>query len=128
LRVLRVARFHARYAHLGFEIADETKELMRQLSENDELSSLTAERVWLETQKALSEQNPHVYFDTLKEVNALALIFPELAQLDGTPQSPRYHPEIDTYVHVMYTLRAAAYLTDDVSVRFAVLLHDLGKG
>ena len=128
LRVLRVTRFHARYAHLGFTIAQETLELMAQLCQQGELHHLTPERVWLETQKALGEHNPEVYFTSLHQVGALQILFPEIAVLDGTPQSPRYHPEIDTFIHVMQCVAAAAYLTDDIGIRFAVLLHDVGKG
>ncbi len=128
LRVLRVARFHARYAHLGFSIAPETLELMKKLSQNNELHNLTAERIWLETQKALGEKNPEIYFKTLHKVQALNIIFPEIAALDGVPQSKQYHPEVDTFVHVMQCLAASAHLTDNLSIRFAVLLHDIGKG
>lgn len=128
LRVLRVARFYARYHSLGFKIAPETLSLMTLLSQNGDLENLTPERVWLETKKALNEQNPAAYFEALHEVGALAVLFPELAALDGVPQSPKWHPEIDTFVHVMQCLRASRHLTDDTSVHFAVLLHDLGKG
>lgn len=128
LRVLRVARFHARFAPLDFTIAPDTLALMRTLVTTGELEQLTPERIWLETQKALSEQRPDVYFQTLHDVGALAVILPELDALAGVPQSPQYHPEIDTFVHVMYALRASVHLTHDLDVRMAVLLHDLGKG
>lgn len=128
LRVLRVARFYARFHHLGFQIAPETLELMTQLSHNGDLANLAPERIWLETKKALNEQNPAAYFEILLQVGALQVLLPELAVLDGVPQSPQWHPEIDTFIHVMQALKASRYLTDDTSVHLAVLLHDLGKG
>jgi len=128
LRVLRVARFHATLAQFGFQIAPETKALMSQMVKACELNHLTPERVWLETQKALRSPHPQVYFQSLHEVGALASLFPEIAVLDGVPQHPQYHPEIDTFVHIMYSLEAARRLTSDVDILFAVLTHDLGKG
>ncbi|MFP4793293.1 multifunctional CCA addition/repair protein [Pasteurella multocida] len=132
LRVLRVARFAARYYALGFTIASETRELMQQLSQSGELSNLTAERVWLETEKALLEPHPEVYFQTLQEVGALQVLFPELAALQGVPNPAKYHPEIDTFVHTMLVLQQAALLTENTdsdksAVRFAAICHDLGK-
>lgn len=128
LRVLRVARFYARYYELGFTIAKETRELMQRLSTSGDLENLAPERVWLETQKALSESNPAAYFEALLDVGALKIVLPELARLSGVPQSAQWHPEIDTFIHVMQALRASRFLTDDTSVHLAVLLHDLGKG
>ncbi|HDR1797147.1 TPA: multifunctional CCA addition/repair protein [Pasteurella multocida] len=132
LRVLRVARFAARYHALGFTIASETRELMQQLSQSCELSNLTAERVWLETEKALLEPHPEVYFQTLQEVGALQVLFPELAALQGVPNPAKYHPEIDTFVHTMLVLQQAVLLTENTdsdksAVRFAAICHDLGK-
>ena len=126
LRVLRVARFYARYAHLGFSVASETQALMRRLS--DELSTLTPERVWQETAKALSEQTPQAYFQLLYDTGALQILMPELAALWGVPQPPQWHPEIDTGVHTMMVVQQAALLSDRLDIRFAALVHDLGKG
>lgn len=126
LRVLRVARFYARYAHLGFTVADETITLMAQLSE--ELTTLSPERVWQETAKALSEATPQAYFELLKQTGALEVLMPELACLWGVPQPPKWHPEIDTGVHCMMVLRQAALISQRLDIRFAALVHDLGKG
>lgn len=126
LRVLRVARFYARYAHLGFTVAPQTKQLMRQLS--SELDTLAAERVWQETAKALSEKTPQAYFDLLQQTGALQTLMPELAALWGVPQPPQWHPEIDTGVHTLMVLQQAALLSDRLDIRFAALVHDLGKG
>lgn len=127
LRVLRVARFAARFAHLGFHIADETLALMTHMSASGELNHLVAERVWQEMEKALKEKSPAVFFRTLRECGALAIILPEVDALFGVPQPEKYHPEIDTGVHVMMCVEQAAKLTDDPVVRFATLVHDLGK-
>ncbi|MBU1309826.1 MAG: multifunctional CCA addition/repair protein [Gammaproteobacteria bacterium] len=126
LRVLRVARFYARYAHLGFSVAPETQALMRQLS--DELNTITPERVWQETAKALSEQTPQAYFQLLHDTGALAALMPELDTLWGVPQPPQWHPEIDTGVHTLLVLQQAAALSPRLDIRFAALVHDLGKG
>ncbi|BDX06956.1 multifunctional CCA addition/repair protein [Planctobacterium marinum] len=128
LRVLRVARFAARYKQYGFSIAPETLTLMTQIAQSGELSTLSAERVWVETAKALSEKNPEVYFETLKACHALGDWFSELDALWGVPNPAKWHPEIDTGVHVMLVLQQASLLSDKISVRFAALLHDLGKG
>ncbi|WMS85572.1 multifunctional CCA addition/repair protein [Pleionea litopenaei] len=128
LRVLRVARFAARYHSLGFTIAEETLQLMRQLAASGELNHLTPERVWKETEKALSENSPQVYFQTLHQVDALACIFPELDRLWGIPNPPQWHPEIDSGIHTMMVLEQAAKLSSSIDVRFAALCHDLGKG
>lgn len=126
LRVLRVARFYARYAHLGFTVAPQTKQLMQQLS--SELDTLAAERVWQETAKALSEKTPQAYFDLLQQTGALQVLMPELAALWGVPQPPQWHPEVDTGVHTLMVLQQAALLSDRLDIRFAALVHDLGKG
>lgn len=127
VRVLRVARFAARYAALGFRVAEETVALMRSMTDSGELTALVPERVWQETERALGESRPDVFFATLRECGALQVIFPELAALYGVPQPPRWHPEVDTGVHVMLALRYAADTGAPTAVRFAVLMHDLGK-
>ncbi|MFP1909172.1 multifunctional CCA addition/repair protein [Lonsdalea quercina] len=128
LRVLRVARFAARYAHLGFKIAPETLALMRQMVDSGELDSLTPERVWKETEKALGSNSPQVYFERLRDCGALQVLFPEIDNLFGVPAPAQWHPEIDTGVHVMMTLAIAAQLSPEIDVRFASLCHDVGKG
>jgi tRNA nucleotidyltransferase (CCA-adding enzyme) len=127
VRVLRVARFAARFAPLGFTVAPETLELMRKMVASGEIDALVPERVWKETDRALGEPRPEVFFETLRACGALAVIFPEIEALYGVPQPPRWHPEIDTGVHVMMALRLASRITDSKVVRFAVLMHDLGK-
>ncbi|HEY1283127.1 MAG TPA: multifunctional CCA addition/repair protein [Steroidobacteraceae bacterium] len=128
VRVLRAARFAARFAALGFTVADETRALMKRIVAAGEMDALVPERVWQETERALGESRPDVYFETLRDCGALAVVFPELAALFGVPQPAQWHPEIDTGVHVMMALRLAAQLEQPPSVRFAVLAHDLGKG
>ncbi|YCH30026.1 multifunctional CCA addition/repair protein [Erwinia sp. D4-22] len=128
LRVLRVARFAARYAHLSFRIADETLTLMREMTAGGELAHLTAERVWKETENALCTPNPHVYFQVLRDCGALAVLFPEIDRLFGVPAPAKWHPEIDTGIHTLMTVAIAAQLTPEVDVRFATLCHDVGKG
>lgn len=127
LRVLRVARFAARYAYLGFTVADDTLALMKQLADSGELSTLTPERVWQETERALGEQDAQVYFQVLRDCDALAVIFPEVDALFGVPQRPEYHPEVDTGIHTLLSLQQACLANASTKVRFAVLLHDLGK-
>ena len=128
LRVLRVARFAARFAPLGFGVAAETLELMRGIAASGEMGALVPERVWTETERALGESRPVVYFEVLRACGALQLLFPEVAALFGVPQPPRWHPEIDTGLHTLQVLDVAAELTRDTTVRFAALTHDLGKG
>ncbi|GAA6146168.1 multifunctional CCA addition/repair protein [Thalassolituus maritimus] len=128
LRVLRVARFCARFAHLGFRVADETMELMKAMVSDNELDHLVAERVWTETQRALTEATPDVYFRVLRECGALKVWFPELDILFGIPQPEKHHPEIDTGEHALLCLKAAQSLSDQTAVRWAALIHDLGKG
>lgn len=127
LRVFRVARFAARYAPLGFRVADETLQLMREMCASGELDSLTPERVWKETERALGEDAPDVYIRVLRDCGALALWFPEIDRLFGVPQRAEYHPEIDTGVHTLMSLRVATRLSTEARVRFAALVHDLGK-
>ena len=128
LRVLRVARFAARYAHLGFRIAEETQALMHAMVEAGELAHLTPERVWKETESALTTRNPQVFFQTLRDCQALKVLFPEIDALYGVPAPAKWHPEIDTGLHTLMTVTMAAMLSPDVDVRFATLCHDLGKG
>ena len=127
VRILRVARFAARFADLGFRVAEETRELMKQMVASGEVDALVPERVWQETERALHTARPEVFFEVLHDCGALALIFPELDALYGVPQPPQWHPEVDTGVHVMMVLRCAARLSSSVPVRFAALMHDLGK-
>jgi len=127
LRVLRVARFAARYAHLSFRIADETMSLMHAMTDAGELAHLTTERVWKETENALHTRNPQVYFQVLRDCGALKVLFPEIDALFGVPAPAKWHPEIDTGVHALMTLTMAAMLSPEVDVRFATLCHDLGK-
>jgi tRNA nucleotidyltransferase (CCA-adding enzyme) len=128
LRVLRVARFAARFAPQGFTVAPETLELMKAIVAAGEMEALRAERVWQETAKALATERPDVYIETLRACGALARIFPEVDALFGVPQPERWHPEIDTGVHTLMALKMAARLSHSATVRFAVLTHDLGKG
>ncbi|MCS6717930.1 multifunctional CCA addition/repair protein [Proteus mirabilis] len=128
LRVLRVARFAARFAPLGFTIAPETMSLMQEMTNSGELNALTAERVWKETEKALHSQAPQVYFEILHQCGALKILFPEINALFGIPAPKKWHPEIDTGIHTMMVLAMASRLTDDIAVRFSALCHDLGKG
>ena len=128
LRVLRVARFAARFDSLGFRLAGETAALLREMSRSGELQTLVAERVWQETLKALVTQSPAQYFRVLRETGALAVVFPEIDAMFGVPQPAQWHPEIDTGVHVLMVLEQAAALSPDPVVRFAALTHDLGKG
>lgn len=133
LRVLRVARFAARYHSLGFKIASETLALMAELAQSGELQHLTAERVWLETEKALNEKNPEIYFETLHKTGALSVLFPEIDALYGVPNPVKHHPEVDSFIHTMLVLKQAVNLTENnpilnkSAIRFAAICHDLGK-
>lgn len=128
LRVLRVARFAARYHEYGFTIAPETLALMQDIARSGELETLAAERVWKETERSLLGKNPQQYFAVLKEADALAYWFKELNNLWGVPNPPMHHPEIDTGVHTLMVLEQASLLSDELEVRYAALTHDLGKG
>jgi tRNA nucleotidyltransferase (CCA-adding enzyme) len=127
VRVLRLARFAARYAPLGFHVADETLALARRMAANGELDALIAERVWQETERALGEAEPAIFFEVLRASAALEKTFPEIERLYGVPQPERWHPEIDTGVHTLMSLTVAARLSKEKVVRFAALVHDLGK-
>ena len=128
LRVLRVARFAAKLAPFGFTLAEETRALMQEMVHSGELSDLTPERVWQEVTKALKTAKPSIFFEVLNEVGAVAVLFPELYQLHDVTQPVQYHPEGDVWVHTMMVLDASADLSDSLNVRFAALVHDLGKG
>jgi tRNA nucleotidyltransferase (CCA-adding enzyme) len=127
VRILRVARFAARFADLGFSVAPETLELMRAMVAEGEADALVAERTWKETERALLEPRPDVFISVLRDTGALAVVYPEIDALFGVPQPERWHPEIDTGIHVLLTLRMAARLDASGPARFAVLVHDLGK-
>jgi tRNA nucleotidyltransferase (CCA-adding enzyme) len=128
LRVLRTARFAARLAHRGFTVAPETIDLMAEIVRREELAHLPAERIWTELQRALGERNPEVFVEVLRACGALARLLPEVEALFGVPQPARYHPEIDCGVHTLMVLRQSVALSPDPEVRFAALVHDLGKG
>lgn len=133
LRVLRMARFAARYHSLGFKIASETLALMTELALSGELQHLTTERIWLETEKALNEKNPEIYFETLHKTGALSVLFSEIDALHGVPNPVKHHPEVDSFIHTMLVLKQAVNLTENnpilnkSAVRFAAICHDLGK-
>jgi tRNA nucleotidyltransferase (CCA-adding enzyme) len=126
VRILRVARFAARFTE--FSVADETLSLMRQMVASGEVDALVPERVWQELSRGLMEAKPSRMFMVLHEAGALARILPEIAALDGVPQPAQHHPEIDTLVHVMMVIDAAARQSASLAIRFAALVHDLGKG
>lgn len=128
VRILRVARFAARFDAFGFRVADETLALMRAMCSNGEVDALVPERVWQETRTALATARPRRYFEVLRDCGALARVFPEVDRLFGIPQPPKHHPEIDTGLHTMMVLDQATRLSNDPEVRFAALVHDLGKG
>ena len=127
VRVLRVARFAARYYHLGFRLADTTRNLMYEMVRRGELKHLVAERVWQEWYRSLGEKNPEQFILTLKKCGALQIVLPEIYALFGVPSAPHYHPEVDSGIHTLMVLSAAHNLTNDLSVLFAALMHDLGK-
>lgn len=127
LRVLRVARFAARFAPLGFRIHPQTLELMKQISCSGELQSLSGERIQSELAKALEGPSPSTFIRVLRECGALAELFPEIDNLFGIPQTPKYHPEVDTGLHILLCLDRVLEISDETAVRFAVLVHDLGK-
>ena len=128
IRVLRLARFYARFKALGFHVAPETMTLVRQMVDQGELDQLVPERVFNEFKKALSEQAPAAFFELLRQTGALGIVLPELDRLFGIPQPARYHPEIDTGLHSLMVLQQACTLSPLPEVRFAALVHDVGKG
>jgi len=127
VRVLRIARFHARFASLGFAIAEETQALMREIVASGEVDHLVPERVWQEMKKALATERPSVFFSTLRGCGALARVLPELEALSGVPQRADYHPEVDSFVHTLMCVDVSARLGFPMPVRYAALVHDLGK-
>jgi tRNA nucleotidyltransferase (CCA-adding enzyme) len=127
VRILRLARFAARYHHLGFTVAAPTMALMQRMVAQGEADHLVAERVWKEMSRALGERNPEVFVTVLRECGALAKILPELDRLFGIPQPPEHHPEVDTGEHTLMVLQQACLLSQATEVRFAALMHDLGK-
>jgi tRNA nucleotidyltransferase (CCA-adding enzyme) len=127
VRILRAARFASQLAQHDFTIAPETMTLMHEMVVNGEADHLVPERVWSETARALAQESPQVFFQVLRECGALAVVFPEIDALFGVPQPPRWHPEIDTGVHTIMVLEQAAALSAKPRVRFAALVHDLGK-
>ncbi|GAB6039981.1 multifunctional CCA addition/repair protein [Endothiovibrio diazotrophicus] len=128
VRVLRIARFAARFGQWGFRVAHGTNALMRRMVENGEVDHLVAERVWQELAKTLADPRPSRFFEVLRGCGALARIFPELDRLWGVQQPAHHHPEGDAFAHTMLVLEEAAKLSPEPVVRFAALLHDLGKG
>jgi tRNA nucleotidyltransferase (CCA-adding enzyme) len=127
VRVLRVARFAARFHHLGFTLAEETRSFMYSMVKQGELAHLVAERVWQEWQRSLEEKNPEQFIRILRVCGALPIVFPELDALFGVPNPYHYHHEIDSGIHTLMVLKAATLLSQDPVVRFAALVHDLGK-
>lgn len=127
VRILRIARFAARFCRWGFHVAHGTNTLMREMVEQGEVDALVAERVWAETEKALGEDHPERYFEVLRGCGALQKVFPEIDNLFGVPQPQKHHAEIDTGIHIMMVLQQACQLSNDKAVRFAALTHDLGK-
>ncbi len=128
VRILRIARFAARFAPLKFSIADSTMTLMKDMVKSGEVDALVPERVWQEMEKALTEPAPEVFIEVLRECGALEVLFPEIDRLYGVPQPEEHHPEIDTGVHTMMVLQQSCILSDDPVIRFSALTHDLGKG
>jgi tRNA nucleotidyltransferase (CCA-adding enzyme) len=128
VRILRVAKFAARFAKLGFSVAGETMALMHRMVEDGEVDALVTDRVWKETEEALRGVNSRVYFEVLRNCGALERLFPEVGALFGIPQPEKWHPEIDTGLHTMMVLDQAEIASGDLEVRFAALTHDLGKG
>lgn len=128
VRILRVAKFAARFRSLDFTIAPETMDLMRQMVRNGEIDALVPDRVWKETETALRGRSVRTYFEVLRECGALGVLLPEVDALFGVPQPEKWHPEIDTGLHVLMVLDQAETMSNDLEVRFAALTHDLGKG
>ena len=127
VRILRAAKFAARFASLDFQIAPETRDLMRKMVNAGEADALVPDRVWKETEAALAGPDPRIFFESLRACRALQVLYPEVDALFGVPQPAKWHPEIDTGLHTMMVLEQAEKLSADVAVRFAALVHDLGK-
>ena len=127
VRILRTAKFAARFANSGFKVSKDTMQLMSRMTVEGEADALVPDRVWKETEAAIAGSNPSVFFEVLRECGALASIYPEIDALFGVPQPPKWHPEIDCGVHTMMVIEQAATLSDLLDVRFAALVHDLGK-
>ncbi len=127
LRILRVARFAARFHNYQFSIASETLALMNEISLSGELKTLSGERVWQEMHRSLGGEHPEVFFNTLQKCGALKALWPELNALWGIPNPEKWHPEICSGLHTMMVLQQAVLLTPKTSVRFAAVCHDLGK-
>lgn len=127
VRILRAAKFAARFYGRNFSIAPATRDLMREMVANGEADALVPDRVWRETEAALAGPNPRMFFEALRSCDALAVVYPEIDALFGVPQPPKWHPEVDTGIHTMMSLEQAGAMTDDVDVRFAALVHDVGK-
>lgn len=128
LRVLRIARFAARFAPLGFSVAEETMKIMKAMVSSGELKHLVEERVWQEIERAMATPAPAEFIRTLRECEALRVILPEVDRLFGVPQPEKYHPEIDTGLHILLSMEQASKLSDDPVVRYATMIHDVGKG
>ncbi|NVK32416.1 MAG: multifunctional CCA addition/repair protein [Gammaproteobacteria bacterium] len=127
VRILRVARFAARFAHLGFQVAEDTMALMIDMVDSGEVDALVPERVFAELRSALTEPDPQCFIQVLRQCGALARILPEVDALYGVPQTEKYHPEVDTGIHLELCLKQAALLETNDLIRFCVLCHDLGK-
>ncbi|MGA8205301.1 MAG: multifunctional CCA addition/repair protein, partial [Woeseiaceae bacterium] len=127
VRILRAARFAARFAGLGFRIAPQSRNLMRKMVAAGEADALVPDRVWKEAAEALAGPDPRLFFEALRSCGALRVVFPELDALFGVPQPQAWHPEIDAGLHTLMALAEAGKLSPDLEVRFAVLVHDLGK-
>lgn len=125
LRVLRVARFAARFS--DFKVHEDTIKIMNDIARTDELQSLSGERVFMELEKAMATENPQIFFEVLSKCGALEILFPELEALKGIPQTEKYHPEGDAWTHTLLVLKHACKFSNSPEVRFAALLHDLGK-
>lgn len=128
LRVLRIARFAARFAPLEFSVAGETMEIMKAMVSTGELKHLVEERVWQEIERAMATPAPAEFIRTLRECEALRVILPEVDRLFGVPQPEKYHPEVDTGLHILLSMEQASKLSDDPVVRYATMIHDVGKG
>jgi len=128
VRILRVARFMSQLGDLNFTVHKSTMDLMKKMVADGMVNNLTPDRVWKETEKALNGPHPEKYFRTLQSIGALKVIIPELSALEGVPQTAKWHPEIDTFIHTLKSVRQAKILYSNPAITFATALHDLGKG